>query len=312
MARLRGAGRAGGRRLLLAELLPVVLAGVPVGTAVGLGLATVARHTVLDGAAPFELGPGFWLAVAGAALLLTALTWAAAASGTRDGISALLRSVPTRQRGWRLGAVDAVVIAAAGTTVLAFATGSLSGPLAAAAPALLALIAGLLLAYLIVPAATSLGRRLTARGAYAAALALLAVARRPATRRVVTVVTVASALLVFSTYAVSVGSRNRELAAQRDNGAPMVADLTGTNVASAQSALAGGRRARHPGCPADRRQDVPDHAGNVRVPGGRTDLPERPPTGGRSSRTPTASRWPPGRPARSRCGCPTTAGASWG
>jgi hypothetical protein len=146
--------------------------------------------------------------------------------------------VPTRQRGWGLGAVDAVVIAAAGTAVLAFATGSLTGPLAAAAPALLALIAGLLLAYLIVPVATWLGRRLTARGAYAGALALLAVARRPATRRVVTVVTVASALLVFSTYAVSVGGRNRQLAAERDNGAPMVADLTGTNVASAVQALA--------------------------------------------------------------------------
>ena len=238
-ARLRGAGRGGGRRLVLSELLPVVLVGVPVGTAVGLGLATVARRTVLDGAAPYELGTGFWLAVAGAALLLTALTWAAAAAGTRDGISALLRTVPTRQRGWGLGAVDAVVIAAAGTAVLAFATGSLTGPLAAAAPALLALIAGLLLAYLIVPVATWLGRRLTARGAYAGALALLAVARRPATRRVVTVVTVASALLVFSTYAVSVGGRNRELAAERDNGAPMVADLTGTNVASAVQALAG-------------------------------------------------------------------------
>jgi hypothetical protein len=238
VARLRGAGRAGGRRLVIAELLPVILAGVPVGTAVGLGLATVARRTVLDGAAPFELGPGFWLAVAAAALLLAALTWAAAASGTRDGISALLRSVPTRQRGWGLGAVDAVVIAAAGTAVVAFATGGLSGPLAAAAPALLALIAGLLLAYLIVPSATWLGRRLTARGAYAAALALLAVARRPATRRVVTVVTVASALLVFSTYAVSVGGRNRQLAAQRDNGAPMVADLTGTNVATAEGVLA--------------------------------------------------------------------------
>jgi putative ABC transport system permease protein len=238
VARLRGAGRGGGRRLVLAELLPVVLAGVPVGIAVGLGLATVARRTVLDGAAPFELGPGFWLAIAGATLMLAALTWAAAASGTRDGISALLRSVPTRQRGWGLGAVDAVVIAAAGTAVLAFATGGLTGPLAAAAPALLALIAGLLLAYLIVPVATWLGRRLTARGAYAGALALLAVARRPVTRRVVTVVTVASALLLFSTYAVSVGDRNRQLAAERDNGAPMVADLTGTNVASAERALA--------------------------------------------------------------------------
>jgi putative ABC transport system permease protein len=238
VARLRGAGRGGGRRLVLAELLPVVLAGVPVGVAAGLGPAAVARRTVLAGAAPFELGPGFWLAVAGAALLLAALTWAAVASGTRDGISALLRSVPTRQRGWGLTVLDAVLIAAAGTAVLAFATGGLRGPLAAAAPALLALIAGLLLAHLIVPTATWLGRRLTARGAYAAALALLAVARRPATRRVVTVVTVASALLVFSTYAVSVGGRNRQLAAQRDNGAPMVADLTGTDVARAESAVA--------------------------------------------------------------------------
>jgi len=165
VARLRGAGRAGGRRLVLAELLPVVLAGVPVGVAAGLGLATVARQTVLDGAAPFELGTGFWLAVAAAVLLLAALTWSAVASGTRDGISALLRSVPTRQRGWGFGAVDAVVIAAAGTAVLAFATGGLTGPLAAAAPALLALIAGLLLARLIGPAATWLARRLTARGA---------------------------------------------------------------------------------------------------------------------------------------------------
>ena len=75
-----------------------------------------------------------------------------------------------------------------------------------------------MLAHLIVPAATWSGRRLTARGRYAAALAVLAIARRPATRRVVTVVTVASALLVFSTYAVSVGARNRQLAAERDNG----------------------------------------------------------------------------------------------
>jgi putative ABC transport system permease protein len=239
VARLRGAGRAGGRRLVLAELLPVVLVGVPVGVAAGLGLAAVARHTVLDGAAPFELGAGFWLAVGGAALLLTALTWAAVASGTKDGIAALLRSVPTRRVGWGLGVVDAVVIAAAGTAVLAFATGNLTGPWAAAAPALLALIAGLLLAHLIVPVANRAARRLSARGAYAAALALLAVARRPVTRRVVTVVTVASALLVFSTYAVSVGGRNRELAAQRDNGAPMVATLTGTDVTKAETVLAG-------------------------------------------------------------------------
>jgi hypothetical protein len=238
VARLRGAGRVGARRLVLAELLPVVLAGVPVGVAVALGLATVARHTVLQSAAPFELGRGFWLAIAVAAVLLAAVTWAAAAAGTRDRIAQLLRSVPMRAPGWRLGVTDAVLIAASGTAVLLFVTGDLRGPLALAAPALLALIAGLLLAHLIVPVATWAGRRLTARGAYAAALALLAIARRPATRRVVTVVTVASALLVFSTYAVSVGARNRQLAAQRDTGAPMVAELTGTDVARVRTALA--------------------------------------------------------------------------
>ena len=238
VARLRGAGRSGARRLVLAELLPVVLAGVPLGVGVALVAASVARRTTLQGAAPLETGAGFWLAIAGAALVLAAVTWAVAASGTRDRISALLRSVPTRARGWGLGATDAVVIAGSATAVVAFVTGGLRGPLALAAPALLALIAGLLLAHLVGPAATALGRRLTARGAYAAALAVLAVARRPVTRRVVTVVSVTSALLVFSTYAVSVGARNRQLAAQRDNGAAMVADLTGTDVSGVRAALA--------------------------------------------------------------------------
>ena len=245
VARLRGAGRTGARRLVLAELLPVVLAGVPVGVVAALGLSAVARHTVLAGAAPYELRRGFWLAIAGVAVLLAAVTWATTAVGTRDRISALLRSVPTRAPGWRLGAVDAVVIAGAGTAVFLFVTGDLTGPVALAAPALLALLAGLALAHLIVPVATWTGRRLTARGRYAAALAMLAVARRPATRRVVTVVTVASALLVFSAYAVSVGGRNRELVAQREAGAVTVADLTGTDVATARRVVteAGGGHA---------------------------------------------------------------------
>ncbi|HEY6747374.1 MAG TPA: FtsX-like permease family protein [Mycobacteriales bacterium] len=238
LARLRGAGRGDARRLVMAEVLPVVLAGVPVGVAGALVLAAVARHTVLGGAAPFELRGAFWAAIAAAAVILAALTWLAATRGTRDPIALLLRGVPTRVPGWSLGVVDAVVIAGAGTAVLAFATGGLEGPLALAAPGLLALIVGLLLAHLIVPAAVWLGRRLMARGRYAAALSMLALARRPSTRRVFAVITVASALLTFSTYAIGVGSRNRELAARRDNGAPMVAEVTGTDVGRVLGALA--------------------------------------------------------------------------
>jgi hypothetical protein len=76
VARLRGAGRAGAGRLVLAELLPVVLAGVPLGAAGALGAAALARHTTLEGAAPFETSPGFWLAVAGSVLVLAAVTGA--------------------------------------------------------------------------------------------------------------------------------------------------------------------------------------------------------------------------------------------
>jgi len=224
--------------LVVAEVLPVVLVGVPVGVAGALVLAALARHTVLADAAPFEVPRSFWVAIAGAALLLGALTWLTATRGTRDPISSLLRGVPTRAPGWSLGVADAVIIAGAGTAVLAFVTGGLQGPLALAAPGLLALIVGLLLAHLIVPLATWLGRRLMARGRYALALGLLALARRPATRRIVAVITVASALLVFSTYAIGVGSRNRELAARRDNGAPLVADVTATDVSRVVSALA--------------------------------------------------------------------------
>lgn len=237
LARLRGSGRTGARRLVLSELLPVVLAGVPVGIAGALGLATLARHTVLEGA-PFELGLGFWVAIVAAILLLAAVTWLTAAAGTRDELSAQLRSVPTRVGGWALGAADAVVVAGSVTALIAFLTGGLKGPFALAAPALLALIVGLLLAHLIVPGSTWFGRRAMARGRYAAALAMLATARRPATRRIVTVIAVASSLLVFSTYAISVGSRNRQVASQRDVGSAMVADLSGSDVVPVQRALA--------------------------------------------------------------------------
>ena len=115
MARLRGAGRTDARRLVLAELLPVVLAGVPVGVLAGARRSRRWPGTrCWRSAARFELGRGFWLAIAGAALLLAAVTWTTTASGTRDRISALLRSVPTRAPGWRLGVADAVVIAGAG------------------------------------------------------------------------------------------------------------------------------------------------------------------------------------------------------
>ena len=55
----------------------------------------------------------------------------------------MVRSGPVSSGRWGLGAVEAFVVACVGTGVVAFATGSLQGPLALAGPALLALLTGL-------------------------------------------------------------------------------------------------------------------------------------------------------------------------
>jgi hypothetical protein len=56
-------------------------------------------------------------------------------------------------------------------------------------------------------------------------VALLQAARRPGTRGVVALLTVAAAILVFAGNAVAIGHRNRDLAAAQQVGAPMVAGL---------------------------------------------------------------------------------------
>ena len=104
--------------------------------------------------------------------------------------------------------VPAQILAAA-TTVLAFVTGSLDGPLALAGPALVALLAGLLLAHVVAPAGSILGRRLLRRGRLVSGVTLLETGRRRETRAVIAVITVASALAVFAFDAVAVGARNR-------------------------------------------------------------------------------------------------------
>jgi len=73
LALLRGRGRRGARNLLLRELLPVVLAGVPLGVVAAGMLCWAARMLFLPGAAPFEIRPG---------LVLTALIGNAIICGT--------------------------------------------------------------------------------------------------------------------------------------------------------------------------------------------------------------------------------------
>lgn len=123
------------------------------------------------------------------------------------------------------------------TAVLAFVFGGLTGPLAFAAPTLLALLVGLLLAHLLVPVAARSGRRLLGRGRVSTGVSLLHIARRPATRRVLALLTVATALLVFSADALAVGARNRTSAAEQENGAALVVRASTTDYRALMAVL---------------------------------------------------------------------------
>ncbi|MGY2874322.1 putative ABC transport system permease protein [Marmoricola sp. URHA0025 HA25] len=238
VARLRGRGVRGAQAHLLRELLPTVLAGVPLGAGVAFALSWPVRHVLLPGDVSLEVQRPVWLALMLSVAAVTATAVLVSASISREPIVALLRRVPARRSGWSLGTLDAMLVTFAASILGAFATGRLTGPVAVAAPAVLALAAGLVLARLLVPVATRAGRSLLARGATGTGVAFLQVARRPGVRATIALLTVSAAILLFAADAVTVGDRNRELTARQQVGAPMVATVSGGTVRSVRDALA--------------------------------------------------------------------------
>jgi putative ABC transport system permease protein len=236
VARLRGRGPAGAVGLLLVELLPLLLLGILPGAAAALAGGALAR-SLLPGHAPFEVGRGFVAAVLLAVVVVVLTTVAAAVRVAREPLDALVRRGRAPSRKWALGALDAFLVAAVGTGVLAFVTGSLAGPLALAGPALLALLSGLLLAHLVAPTASAWGSRLLRRGRLVGGVTLLETGRRRETRAVIAVVTVASALAVFAVDAVAIGERNRTSASEHDAGAPVVLRLAGRDLVGTREAV---------------------------------------------------------------------------
>jgi hypothetical protein len=234
---LHGRGQTGARRRLLGELLPVALVGVLLGTGGAVLLCWAAVRFFLPGSAELELRPPVWLALLAATVALVAITAAAVWRTTREPVQTLLRSVRTRETGWRIGALETLVIAAAGTVVVVFVTGGLSGPIAVAGPTLLALVVGLLLAHATVPIAAATGSGLLGRGRTRLGVSVLNAARSPAARRTVVILTVATALLVFAADALVVGSRNRAYAAEQQTGAPLVAEVSGYDLPTVRRVL---------------------------------------------------------------------------
>jgi putative ABC transport system permease protein len=221
LAKLRGfpAGRAA--RFGVAEVLALIVTAAPLGVLLGLGLVEVAAKVLL--APGVEAEPRWPVLAAGvAAMLAGALAAALAARRTLGrGVLALLRRVPGQATGWRAGLGEIIAIVAAVASLVAAYENRTSALALAAAP-LLAVVAGLLAARLLAIAARVRLHGASRRGKIAGMLAGARLARQPGRHRVIVVLTVAVALLVFGATAWDVGAAARSDSAADALGADRV------------------------------------------------------------------------------------------
>ena len=221
LARLRGHGTRGTAGLLLRELGVLVVVGAGLGAGLGWLAASAAARAWLHPGVTLEVRWPVAAAVGAAALAGLLAVVAAGAPTLRQPVTTLLRRVPPRTSTLQVGLVEGALVAAAGAGLVTLLSGE-GGPVALLAPGLLAVTGGVLLAQLAVPVAGPLGRRELRRGRLVGALAAAQVARRPALRRLVAIVTVACALLVFAVDVWSVSAANRATRAEVEAGAPVV------------------------------------------------------------------------------------------
>ncbi|ASW56662.1 FtsX-like permease family protein [Plantactinospora sp. KBS50] len=247
LGRLRGLRPAQLAGFGVGEPLLLVLLATPVGLGLGMAATELAARAFLADTAHAELTTRVLLAGAAALLGAAAAIALAGRRTLRADVLALLRRVPSRSRR-RVAAVEA----AAGALALAALYQVLAGqdrstPIAYAAPALVALVAGLLAGRLLGWRARARGRRAARRGQLAALLAAAQLSRRPAHARVVALLTVAVALLAFAATGWDVAAGNRETAARADLGARRVYQVNApdpaTLLAAVRAADPGGRQA---------------------------------------------------------------------
>ena len=164
------------------ETLPPVVLGAPLGALLAVGLSTVARNTVLTSDPPFEVPAAAAVALVAGLLLMVGLTVLSVRRVCRDPVADLIRSVPPRRTGVRLGVLEAMLVAAAAAAFIALVTGSVQGPVGQLAPALLALAVGVVAARLLSSVLAVGGRWLLQRGRPTAGAAALTSSRRGTTR----------------------------------------------------------------------------------------------------------------------------------
>lgn len=237
LARLRGLRSAGAAGLLLRELGALVAAGAATGAGLGWFVGRVATDRWLAPGVHLEWRWPVTLAVLGAGVAGLLAVALAASPTLRQPVVALLRRVPPRSSALQVGIVESSLVALSAAGFVTLLSGGSRGPLALLAPGLLAVAGGLLIAALVVPVSRPLARSLLRRGRLPAALASTQVARRPALRRLIAVITVACALLVFAVDTWAVASHNRDVRAGVEAGAPVVLTVSAPDARTLRTAV---------------------------------------------------------------------------
>src|SRR5262245_3902500 len=207
LAKLRGFPSGRAARFGLGEVLLLIVLAGPAGVAAGLGIVELASRLMLATGTHVEVR---WPVFVAAILSLGAVAGAALLAGRRTmrtPVLSLLRRVPERAR-WQAGVAEGVVVALAAASLIA-AVSDRSAPLALLAPALIAVVAGVVVGRLLggwARVRLAIARR---RGRVPALLSAAQLARRPASHRLVTVITVAIALLAFAATAWDVAAQAR-------------------------------------------------------------------------------------------------------
>jgi putative ABC transport system permease protein len=207
---LRGSGRGQRWWLAAAESVLALLVGAPVGYLAGHWVAWLGiRLTSGPSDVPVTAADAWWALAALAGALAAALL--ALRRDLATPTTELLRRVPSRAAWWRTAGAEVVVLGVAAAAVVDQRTsgGRAHGLLPVLVPAVLMLAGGLLVARLLGPMATRAGRRALARGRLAVGLAAIDLARRPASRRVLALLVVGTALMTFAVTTADVGERAR-------------------------------------------------------------------------------------------------------
>ncbi len=240
LARLRGRSQARAARLLVRELAPVLLLGVVPGFLLAWALAEWASRHWLGGVGAPELRWPVLAAVGAVLVVQLAIVWFVARRVARAPVQDMLRRVPPRTSRVGVGTVEAALAAAAIGGVVVVLSGDQHNLLAVVTPGLIALVVGLVLSRILVAVVRRSGQRALWRGDLSSGLASVQAARRPATRRVVTLVCVAAALIVSAADQSTVAAQNRAVRADVEAGAPVVLDVQANGAQALFDAVSAG------------------------------------------------------------------------